>query len=83
MVTLVPAVKSLLPVTVLDPPVAQCVPIFCVEKGREGAWIQSHSSALPARSRQAHQRETHSEPQKVPASRLPQRLVCTAVCPTV
>lgn len=31
MVTLVPAVKSLLPVTVLDPPVAQCVPIFCSE----------------------------------------------------
>lgn len=45
-----------------------CPHILSVEKGREGAWIQSHSFALPARSRRARQRQTHSESQKVPAS---------------
>lgn len=56
-----------------------CPHILSVEKGREGAPFQSHSSALPARSRRACQRETHSESQKVPAS-LSASTPCLYVC---
>lgn len=62
---------------------AVCPHILSVEKGREGAWIQSHSSALSARRRRARRRETHSESRKVPASlsaSLPSLYACLPIC---